>query len=151
MHKKNCGLCSGKLFKIWHVQPIPQSLRSRGAPPAQKFFFFFFLRHIFSGPYRSVWNTAPQSQKLSFLFLGLEGWDQHHCNPLAKLLLVRVTRVLQLAPTGNCGACVGSRSTPSACTYCRTGCVAQLFSKKLGPGVPPDSASFVGLAVSALT
>jgi hypothetical protein len=29
-------------------------LRSRGAPPAQKFSFFFFLRHIFTGPYRSV-------------------------------------------------------------------------------------------------
>jgi hypothetical protein len=28
--------------------------------------------------------------------------------------------------------------------------VAQLFSKKLGPGVPPDSASFVGLAVCIL-
>jgi hypothetical protein len=61
------------------------------------------------------------------LFLGLEGWDQHHCNPLAKLLLAHVTRALLLAPAGNCRACVGRRSTPSACTSCRTGCVAQLF------------------------
>jgi hypothetical protein len=74
--------------------------------------------------------------------LGLEGRDQHHCNPLAKLLLVRVTRALLLAPAGNCGACVGRRSTPS-------GCVAQLFFEKLGPGVPPEAATFVGLAVDS--
>jgi hypothetical protein len=60
---------------------------------------------------------------------------------------VHVTRSLLLAPAGNCGACAGRRSNPSACTSCCTGCVAQLFFEKLGPGVPPEAATFVGLAV----
>jgi hypothetical protein len=129
------------------IQPIPKTLQSLEAPPAQKFSFFSFCA-TFSPDHTGLYETQHSSpKKLSFLFLGLEGWDQHHFNPLAKLLLVRVTWALLLAPAGNCGACVGSWLTPSACTSCCTGCVAQLFFEKLGPGVPPEAATFVGLAV----
>jgi hypothetical protein len=92
-------------------------------------------------------HSTPVPKSYLFLFLGLEGWDKHHCNPLAKLLLVHITWVLLLAPAGNCRACVGRQLTPSACTSFCKGCVAQLFFEKLGLGVPPKAATFVGLAV----
>jgi hypothetical protein len=96
-------------------------------------------------------HSTPVPKSYLFYFWDwMEGWDQHHCNPLAKLLPVHVTLVLLLAPAGNCGACVGRRLTPPACTSCRTGCVAQLFFEILGPGVPPKAATFVGLAVEDL-
>jgi hypothetical protein len=67
-----CNYYVNNKFEIhieFEIQPIPKTLQSWGAPPAQKF-FFFFLHHIFNGPYRSVWNTAPQSQKVIFFVFG---------------------------------------------------------------------------------
>jgi hypothetical protein len=74
---------------------------------------------------------------LILLFLGLEGWDQHCCNPPARLPLPHPAQVLFLAPAGSCRACVGSQSTPLACTSGCTGCVALFFWwKTLSRGVP---------------
>jgi hypothetical protein len=143
----NWAIAKDLQFKNAHTAKSKNIAKSRGTPGPEIFLFFSFCA-TFSLDHTGLYETQhPCPKKLSFLFLGLEGWDQHHCNPLAKLLLVHVTRVLWLAPAGNSRACLGSRSTPSACTSCHTGCVAQLFFKKIGPGVPPKASTFVGLAV----
>jgi hypothetical protein len=118
---------SGTIYSISHL-----SCGVGGRPQIHFFNTTFLLGH--TGLYET---EHPSPRKLNFLFLELEGWDQHRCNPLARLPLAHPAQALLLAPTGSCQACVGSQSTPTACTSGCTGCVALFFEEKLGPGVSP--------------
>jgi hypothetical protein len=121
------------------VQHIPFFLQSWGAPLAPFFCFFSFNTTFLLGHTGLYETEHPSPKKLTFLFLGLEGWDQHRCNPLARLPLANPAQALLLAPAGNCRACVGSQLTPLACTSSCTGCVALFLNKNLVRGCPPTA------------
>jgi hypothetical protein len=125
------------------IQHIPFFLRSRGAPPAP-FFYFFSFDAAFSLGHTGLYETEHTSpKKLTFLFLGLEGWDQHRCNPLARLPVLSPVPHTHRQLQSLCREPVNSLGV-----YVRLyGLCGAFFEEKLGPGVSPDRARKMRLAV----